>query len=72
MTPTRLALTTPRTQTTPHRLNPVAEQMRATRDHFTPAAAHPISTPDHFAQSDRQRQAITYDINVVKAEHLPT
>ncbi|HEX8411879.1 MAG TPA: hypothetical protein VF883_23725 [Thermoanaerobaculia bacterium] len=67
----RLALTTTRAKTTPHRLNPIDAHMRATRQRFTSRAAQAIPPRDHFAQQERQRQTITYDIHVVRAEHLP-
>jgi hypothetical protein len=64
MMPEHLALTASRAKTTPQRLKVIAAHMRATRHGFTPRAARAIPTRDHFAQRNRQRQAITYDMNV--------
>lgn len=64
MMPDRFALTASRAKTTPHGLKAIDAQIRATRRRSTPRAAHPILTSDHFAQRSRQRQVITYDMNV--------
>ena len=72
MTCDRLALPTSRAKTTPRRSKAIAAHMRATRRGFTPRAAQAIPTLDHFAQRDRQREVVTYDMNVSNRTYLPT